>query len=427
MEDFVTQRSPGDCVGGAEKKEEERRRINNEAKSKNSESDQADRTESVESALGNQPAKEKNNERREDGRVSDVPPPVIVISRADAEYVQKDGEAKGNVYGGKASEEDEDQRQATRRKNGDESEEDANRASGIEEEGEAADHDKSKKTPNDSFLPEELSMISIERRPDPEELEEADWSLITQWSSRDRGSDSDDANEGDGEVWPRRGSPVEGNGQRASSSTYTKFGDEITFDSPPLTPREVVDIKYDSSTPLDPISERDESDDEGEAASEGGPSKMKLKLSTAMNDLLTIGQDDSTADDSVRSDAAEIAGAEEGKEEGDTDVDEEESGSSSESEDEGKDEKDIEKDDRKTPAEEAGKQAGGETQEEGPKRRTKRGRITKKKKASPIHLSGALRTFSNPISYLGGPNIEYEEVKEGRERQDSVTSITSLD
>lgn len=60
--------------------------------------------------------------------------------------------------------------------------------------------------------------------------------------------------------------------------------------------------------------------------------------------------------------------------------------------------------------------------------RLRKGRITKGKKDSPIFLSENLRTFSNPISYLGGPTIEYdEETREGRVRQDSLTSITSLD
>ncbi|XP_064112749.1 axotactin-like isoform X4 [Macrobrachium nipponense] len=60
--------------------------------------------------------------------------------------------------------------------------------------------------------------------------------------------------------------------------------------------------------------------------------------------------------------------------------------------------------------------------------RLKKGRITKGKKDSPIFLSENLRTFSNPISYLGGPTIEYDEdTREGRTRQDSLTSLTSLD
>ncbi|XP_047491235.1 aspartic and glutamic acid-rich protein-like [Penaeus chinensis] len=425
MEGFVTQRSPGDCVGGAKKKEEDITRLNNEAKGRDSESDLADRVESVESE-GNQ-----NNEKG--GNKDDVTPPVIVISRADAEDVDEE-KAKDNVYIENSSEGDGDPKEDTQKDHRDESEEEVKRKG-----EEAADDDGKNRKLSGSILPEELSMISIEQRADPEELEEADWSLITQWSSRDRVSDSDEGDDGVREVGQRRGSPIEEDGQQGVSSTYRRLGDEITFDSPPLTPKEEVDIKYDSTTPLDPISERDESDEDGEAVSKAAPSRLKAKLSSAMNDLLSIGQDDPAADDSVLSDAAETADAEEetgkadeeeersqsvGEERGGSSESEEESGSGSES---GKGDKDTERDANRTPAEDGNARASGEPPKEGEKRRTKRGRITKKRKASPIHLQGALRTFSNPISYLGGPNIEYEEVREGRERQDSVTSITSLD
>ncbi|XP_063593453.1 axotactin-like isoform X3 [Penaeus indicus] len=426
MEGFVTQRSPGDCVGGAKKKEEDITRLNNEAKGRDSESDLADRVESVESAGSQKDVKGGNKD--------DVTPPVIVISRADAEDVEEEEKAKDNVDNENSSDGDGDPKEDTQKEHRDEREE------GVKRKGEeAADDDGNNRTLSGSILPEELSMISIEQRADPEELEEADWSLITQWSSRDRGSDSEEGDDGVREAGQRRGSPVEEDGQQGVSSTYRRLGDEITFDSPPLTPKEGVDIKYDSTTPLDPISERDESDEDGEAATKAAPSRLKAKLSSAMNDLLSIGQDDSAADDSIRSDATETAGAEEeagkadeekersqsvGEESGGSSESEEESGSGSES---GEGDKDTGKDANRTPAEDGNAQASGEPPKEGEKKRTKRGRITKKRKASPIHLPGALRTFSNPISYLGGPNIEYEEVKEGRERQDSVTSITSLD
>ncbi|XP_069996175.1 axotactin-like isoform X4 [Penaeus vannamei] len=431
MEDFVTQRSPGDCVGGAKKKKEDITRINNEAKGRDSESDRADRVESVESV---ESQKEVNGGNK-DVTMIDTPPPAIVISRADSEDVGEEEEAKDNVYNEKSSEGDEGPQEDSQKELEDGREED------VKREGEASYDDGKERTLSGSILPEELSMISIERRADPEELEEADCSLITQWSSRDRASDSDDGNDGVREAGPRRGSPVEEDDQQAVSSTYKRLGDEITFDSPPLTPREEVDIKYDSTTPLDPISEMDESDEDGEAASEAVPSRMKSKLSSAMNDLLSIGQDDSAADDAVPSEATEAASVEE-KEKA---VEEEESGSRSKSADEGsggsseseeesgsdsesdEGDKDTEKDAKRTPAEGDDAQASGEPPKEREKKRAKRGRISKKKKASPIHLAGALRTFSNPISYLGGPTIEYEEVKEGRERQDSVTSITSLD
>lgn len=431
MEDFVTQRSPGDCVGGAKKKKEDITRINNEAKGRDSESDRADRVESVESV---ESQKEVNGGNK-DVTMIDTPPPAIVISRADSEDVGEEEEAKNNVYNEKSSEGDGGPQEDSQKEHEDGREED------VKREGEASYDDGKERTLSGSILPEELSMISIERRADPEELEEADCSLITQWSSRDRASDSDDGNDGVREAGPRRGSPVEEDDQQAVSSTYKRLGDEITFDSPPLTPREEVDIKYDSTTPLDPISEMDESDEDGEAASEAVPSRMKSKLSSAMNDLLSIGQDDSAADDAVPSEATEAAGVEE-KEKA---VEEEESGSRSKSADEGsggsseseeesgsdsesdEGDKDTEKDVKRTPAEGDDAQASGEPPKEREKKRAKRGRISKKKKASPIHLAGALRTFSNPISYLGGPTIEYEEVKEGRERQDSVTSITSLD
>lgn len=427
MEGFVTQRSPGGCVGGAKKKEEDITRLNNEAKGRDSESDLADTVESVESVGSQKDVKGGNKD--------DVTPPVIVISRADSEDVDDEEDARDNVYNEKSGEGDGDPEEDTQKEHREDREEDVKRKG----EGEAADDDGKNRTLSGSILPEELSMISIEQRADPEELEEADWSIITQWSSRDRGSDSDEGDDGVREVGQRRGSPVEEDGQQGVTSTYRRLGDEITFDSPPLTPREEVDIKYDSTTPLDPISEKDESDEDSEAASKAVPSRLKAKLSSAMNDLLSIGQDDSAADDSVQSDAAETAGAEEEAGKADEEEErsksadegskgssesEEESGSSSET---GEGDKDAEKDANRTPAEDGNARASGEPPKEGEKKRTKRGRITKKRKASPIHLAGALRTFSNPISYLGGPNIEYEEVREGRERQDSVTSITSLD
>ncbi|KAK7082020.1 hypothetical protein SK128_004253 [Halocaridina rubra] len=60
-------------------------------------------------------------------------------------------------------------------------------------------------------------------------------------------------------------------------------------------------------------------------------------------------------------------------------------------------------------------------------RRLKKGRITSKESAKPIFLSENIRTFNNPISYLGGPTIEYDEGEGGsRSRNDSLTSLTSI-
>ncbi|XP_068217367.1 axotactin-like isoform X2 [Palaemon carinicauda] len=73
-------------------------------------------------------------------------------------------------------------------------------------------------------------------------------------------------------------------------------------------------------------------------------------------------------------------------------------------------------------------QSGASTTNRGSDGRLKKGKITKDKKDKPIFLSENLRTFSNPISYLGGPTIVYDEdAGEGRSRQNSLTSITSLD
>ena len=153
-------------------------------------------------------------------------------------------------------------------------------------------------------------------------------------------------------------------------------------------------------TPLDPISEQDESEEEEKKNIEDArkisiPSLYKSKLSSGIDNLSALGDE----------------GAEEGH---------------STSEDE------VQKDTEEPPDEGA---AVGDTSK---RRRRRKGHVTREKH-SPIFLNEGVRTFSNPISYFGGPNIMYEEEEgdggeggegggEGGGRQrDSIISITSLD
>ncbi|XP_045118187.1 neurofilament heavy polypeptide-like [Portunus trituberculatus] len=69
------------------------------------------------------------------------------------------------------------------------------------------------------------------------------------------------------------------------------------------------------------------------------------------------------------------------------------------------------------------------------RRRRRKGRVTREKQ-SPVFLSEGVRTFSNPVSYFGGPNIKYEEEDGGAaaggsdggaESRLSIISNVSLD
>lgn len=68
------------------------------------------------------------------------------------------------------------------------------------------------------------------------------------------------------------------------------------------------------------------------------------------------------------------------------------------------------------------------------RRRRRKGRVTREKQ-TPVFLSEGKRTFSNPVSYFGGPNIKYEEEDGGAaagsdggaESRLSIISNVSLD
>ncbi|XP_050693160.1 axotactin-like isoform X4 [Eriocheir sinensis] len=204
-----------------------------------------------------------------------------------------------------------------------------------------------------------------------------------------------------------------------------------------------------SVTPLDTISEQDESEDEKD---EEKPRKISLpmlftsKLSSGMTNLTALSGDEDAAqgrptsedeaqnakEDNTNPDAEDKNAEDKNAEEKNAT----ESESSSETETES-DKEETTPD--ATPA--ASPDAARETPaEEAPvkRRRRKKGKVTRKKQ-SPIYLGSGGRTFSNPMSYLGGPSIQYEEEEgegEGEEEggrrgsryhRDSIASITSLD
>ncbi|CAL4069522.1 unnamed protein product [Meganyctiphanes norvegica] len=60
------------------------------------------------------------------------------------------------------------------------------------------------------------------------------------------------------------------------------------------------------------------------------------------------------------------------------------------------------------------------------KRRSKKGIIVQGPSLKPVFLSGDMRSFNNPISYLGGPTIVYPNGDEEDKRRDSTTSLSSI-
>lgn len=215
--------------------------------------------------------------------------------------------------------------------------------------------------------------------------------------------------------------PEENNGTVLSKDlTYDEESKDV-LDHQHELPGDLEGAIGGETTPLEPISEQDESDEDDTAAS--GPGLFKSKLSSGMTNLSSIGSDRTTGEHSPQLEHREeesLESATRVKEEDKSDQSlnsSSDESSSNESSQEGH------------PADESQAAATTSRQPGAKSTRTRRtGRVTKTKK-NPIFLSEAMRTFSNPISYLGGPNIEYEgqEEQTTRTRNDSVCSTTSLD
>nr|XP_045615299.1 uncharacterized protein LOC123768669 isoform X4 [Procambarus clarkii] len=222
-------------------------------------------------------------------------------------------------------------------------------------------------------------------RTEPEGMSEEDWSLLNQQINRD---DNSENMKTDRAVIPES--------EDNNSESYLTFGrdDDISLEDPGVTHRDATEAE--SGVNLGSVSERDESDKETEAISM--PSRRKENPSSEKESEKEINYQN-VADDKFSEDresSQEHKEKEKGKEDDRGQEEEEESGNAPE---------------KKTAS-----------------NRSNKGHIVRGKKLNPVFLADNLRTFSNPISYLGGPSIEYEEGGQGsRSRSESLTSTSSLD
>ncbi|KAK4313149.1 hypothetical protein Pmani_015490 [Petrolisthes manimaculis] len=208
------------------------------------------------------------------------------------------------------------------------------------------------------------------------------------------------------------GGVVQAESDTLGSVEYNQESQDIMDGQHGLSGQDLEGAIGGEGTPLEPISEEDESDEDDAATPE--LHLFKSKLSSGITNLSTIGSDLRTEEPS------HLQYGEEEPLESTTTKEKDETGNKSSSNDESSSDESSRK----------GRHHPHEDPTTTPTRSRRTGRITKTKK-SPVFLSEAMRTFSNPISYLGGPNIEYEgqeEEQQGtRKRNDSVCSTTSLD
>ncbi|KAK3867352.1 hypothetical protein Pcinc_027184 [Petrolisthes cinctipes] len=205
------------------------------------------------------------------------------------------------------------------------------------------------------------------------------------------------------------GGVVQAESDTSGNFEYNQESQDIMDSQHGLSGQDLEGAIGGEGTPLEPISEGDESDEDDAAAPE--LHLFKSKLSSGITNLSTIGSDLRTEE------LSHLQYGEEEPLESTTTKEKDETGNKS-SNDESSSDESSRKD--RHPYEDP---------TTSPTRSRRTGRITKTKK-SPVFLSEAMRTFSNPISYLGGPNIEYEgqEEQQGtRSRNDSVCSTASLD
>lgn len=275
---------------------------------------------------------------------------------------------------------------------------------------------------DDSNFLEELSSTSFAQSISSDDTEESDWSFLTQLADRQR-NDSDTS---DSDHKLRKVSlSTEGDNEADAFHSYINYGldDEDILEAltNPPPPTGAAQIPEDAPH-LDTIAESDESgEDDDNEKKITMPSQMKSNFSGGMLNLQDISSDGSKEVDLTldleESDNAVRDKYPEEKEEEEEDSEEHNDGGSSSHESPGGD---ISK-----------SQDGGKEQQDtaaitkGVQRRLKKGRIDKRKNVKPIFLSEDLRTFNNPISYLGGPNITYDE--DAASKRDSMISITSLD
>lgn len=209
---------------------------------------------------------------------------------------------------------------------------------------------------------------------------------------------------------------------RPESPTYVNLyqGDDINLLNTGVSPR----CSPGNLTPLDPISEQDESeedkDKDGDTPRKTSlPTLFKSNLSSGVDNLSALSGEDDDAKEQPSSDDEALKDTKDAKDEPDAVP-------------EAKPEATPE------PAPEATPEVPHEEATKGSvkrRRRRKKGRVTREKE-SPVFLNEGVRTFSNPISYFGGPNIKYEEEDagagaaggdEGGESRLSVISNVSLD
>lgn len=217
---------------------------------------------------------------------------------------------------------------------------------------------------------------------------------------------------------------------RPESPTYVNLyqGDDISLLNTGVSPK----CSPGNLTPLDPISEQDESEEDKD---KDGDTPRKTSLPTLFKSNLSSGVDNLNALSGEDDDAKEQSSS-----------DDEASKDTKDAKDEPDALPEAKSEANPEPAPEATPEPAPEATPEVPqeeatkgsvkrRRRRRKGRVTKEKE-SPVFLNEGVRTFSNPISYFGGPNIKYEEEDagagaaggdEGGESRLSVISNVSLD
>lgn len=187
-------------------------------------------------------------------------------------------------------------------------------------------------------------------------------------------------------------------------------------------------------TPLDTISEQDESEDEKDedkTRKTSLPTLFKSKFSSGIDNLSALPGDEGAAQNQSLSEEAEN-GKKDNTSPNGGDEKAVKSQSSSESETDN-DKEDTSTDATPVASPEATPEAAA-AKDTSKRRRRKRGKVIPEPQ-SPIFIREGVRTFSNPVSYFGGPVIKYEDEGEGeegarrgsRQRNDSIASTTSLD
>ncbi|XP_069943714.1 axotactin-like isoform X3 [Cherax quadricarinatus] len=264
---------------------------------------------------------------------------------------------------------------------------------------------------NDVNLNTESPGDPFYQRTDPEGMSEEDWSILNQTSMTNKSVSSEAVQPNHPE------SPVsDDDSEDSNSPTYLNYigDDDVCLEGPE---------DADNTMNLFTIRENEEADHEGEEHKAPGLTRSKHSI-------------DLSALQNVEEKNAQT-GIEERKEDKVPRLEgyvfnpsEDHNFASGKSSNEKKTEYEEEEEDDKEDEEkgEREKVPGNDSSKEENPKLPKKGRVVKGKKINPIFLSENVRTFSNPISYLGGPSIEYEEGEGAtRSRSESLTSVTSID